>query len=160
MYSYTYFSHIIPILKSLQWLPVIYLTNFKICDLTHSKLETSCGGRLSAYLLSLHKRGDVADSWSALTSHKLKYKSACKNSAFIIIIIHFHWVNLITSDLSSPIDLILTLRVPYHLTPLLYSVSKKSTMAFALFLTPHFIFGIIYLTLFVLLLHTCPLEKT
>ena len=38
-------------------------------------------------------------------------------------------------------------------------ISKKSTIAFACFLTLHLFFGIIYLTLFVLLLHTCPFEK-
>ena len=33
---------------------------------------------------------------------------------------------------------------------------KKFTMEFAPFLTLHIFFGIIYQTLFVLLLHTCP----
>ena len=36
----------------------------------NSKTITSCGGRLSAHLLSLHNRAGVAGSRSALTSHK------------------------------------------------------------------------------------------
>ena len=65
----------------------------------------------------------------------------------------------ITCDLCSLIDLILTLCVPHHLTPFLYPVSKNFTMVFALCLLLHLFFGIIHLTLFVLLLHTYLLEE-
>ena len=74
--------------------------------------------------------------------------------------VHFQWVNHITCDLCSLIDSILILWVPLLLTLLLYPVLNKFPMAFALFLTLHLFFGIIYLTLFVSLLHICPLEKT
>ena len=55
---------------------------------SNSKLVTLCRGRLSAHLLSLHNRAGVAGSRSALTSHRLKYKSASKNSVFINLSIY------------------------------------------------------------------------
>ena len=44
-------------------------------------------GRLSAHHLSLHNRAGEAGSRNALTSHRLKYKNASKNSAFILLFI-------------------------------------------------------------------------
>ena len=75
-------------LITLQWFPrgtPVSSTNKKELQRPNSKLVTSCGVRLSAHLLSLHNRAGVAGSRSALTSHRLKYKSASINSAFIYL---------------------------------------------------------------------------
>ena len=50
-------------IKKLQW--------------SNSTLVTSCEGRLSTHLLS-HYRADVAESWSALTSHRLNTRALVK----------------------------------------------------------------------------------
>ena len=72
-----------------------YLTTVKSCTIVHIKrlqrsnlkLVTSCGSQLSAHLLSLHNRADVADSRGALTRCRLKYKSTSKNLAFIYLLL-------------------------------------------------------------------------
>ena len=50
------------------------------------KIGNIMRGQLSARLLSLHNRASVADSRSAFTSYRLRYKSACKNWAFIYLL--------------------------------------------------------------------------
>ena len=102
------FSHIMPILKSLRCLPVIYRINFKIC----------C----------------------------LKYRALSLGQPYYL-------PSLLTKDE------ILIFCVPHLLTPLLYNVPKKLQQHSLFFLTLHLFFGIIYLKLFILLLHTCPLGK-
>ena len=63
-----------------RWLPrgiPVSSANKKL-QRSNSKLVTSCGGRLSAHLLSLHNKAGVAGSQSALTSHRFKYKALVK----------------------------------------------------------------------------------
>ena len=85
-----------------RWFPrgtPVSFTNKKKLLRSNSKLVSSCGGRLSAYLLSLHNRAGVAGGRSALTSHRLKNKALVKIRHLFI-----YYLTAFISDIHTLID--------------------------------------------------------